>query len=103
MVSLNFANQHSLKNLFMFIQNVHYKTQNVRKLEAAVKLYGALCEIYPPAATKLTGMLLHAYPTIRNLAAEEMFVAKGVGKSVNWGKARKVDVEGVRRQLDCAA
>jgi len=84
----------------MFIQNAHYKTQNVRKLEAAVKLYGALSEVYPPAVAKLTGMLLHAYPTIRNLVAEEMFVVKGVGKSVNWGKARKVDVEGVRSQLE---
>jgi hypothetical protein len=83
----------------MFIQNAHYKTPNVRKLEAAVKLYGALSEVYPPAVTKLTGILLHAYPTIRNLAAEEIFVVKGVGKSVNWGKARKADMEQVRSHL----
>lgn len=49
------------------------------------------------------GMLLHAYPATRNLIAEKIFVAKGVWKSVNWGKAKKVDVEGVRRQLECAA
>lgn len=88
----------------MFVQTAHFKTQNVRKLEAAVKLYGALSDIYPPAATKLAGMLLHAYPTIRNIAAEDLFVAKGLTslKGVNWGKAKRSDVERVRSELEAA-
>ncbi|TVY41842.1 Tubulin-specific chaperone D [Lachnellula occidentalis] len=82
------------KQLFMFVQGAHYQTKNVRKLEAAVKLYGGM-----EALKKLTSMLLHPYPTIRSLVAEELFVAKGVGLGVDWGKANKGDVERVKGEL----
>ncbi|TVY40914.1 Tubulin-specific chaperone D [Lachnellula subtilissima] len=82
------------KQMFMFVQGAHYQTKNVRKLEAAVKLYGGM-----EAFKKLTSMLLHPYPTIRSLVAEELFVAKGVGLGVDWGKAKKTDIESVKREL----
>jgi tubulin-specific chaperone D len=82
------------KPLFMFVQGAHYQTKNVRKLEAAVKLYGGM-----EALKKLTSILLHPYPTVRSLVAEELFVARGVGLGMDWGKAKKADVESVRKEL----
>lgn len=87
----------------MFVQKAHYQTKNVRKLEAAIKLYGGLSGFYPPALSKLCGMLLHPYPTIRTLVAEEIFVLGGVGKGFDWGKAKKVDVERLRGELGLEA
>ncbi|TAQ85333.1 hypothetical protein B7494_g6343 [Chlorociboria aeruginascens] len=45
-------------------------------------------------------MLLHPFPKIRNQAAEELFVAKGVGKGVNWAKAGKAEVETLKDALE---
>ena len=56
------------------MQKAHYKTGNVRKLEAAIRLYGGLIEVYPPAAEKLTSMLLHPFPKIRNQVADTLSV-----------------------------
>jgi hypothetical protein len=81
------------------VQKAHYKTGNIRKLEAAVKLYGGLTEVYPEPLTKLSSMLLHPFPRVRNLVAEELFVAKGVGKGVNWVKAGKVELGSIRKEL----
>lgn len=79
------------KELFVYVQAAHYQTKNVRKLEAAVKVYGGL-----QAWKKLCGMLLHPYPTVRTLVAEEIYVGCGVGLGVDWGRARRRDVERVR-------
>lgn len=51
--------------------------------------------ILPQATTKLTAMLLHSYPQIRNAAADELWVTKGIGKGVDWSKAKKADQEKV--------
>lgn len=81
------------------MQKAHYKTANVRKLEAAVKLYGGLLAVYPAAVDKLSSMLLHPYPNIRNQVADTLFVAKGVGKGVDWTRAKKGDLELLKGQL----
>jgi hypothetical protein len=74
------------------VQKAHYKTGNVRKLEASIKVYGGLYEVYPPALGKLTTMILHPFPKIRNLVAEELWTIKGVGKGVNWATAKRADM-----------
>lgn len=64
-----------------------------------MKLYGGLLDVYPDAAQKLTSMLLHKYPKVRNEAADTLFVKTGVGKSVNWVKAKQADLVELRRVL----
>ncbi|RDL35861.1 uncharacterized protein BP5553_06473 [Venustampulla echinocandica] len=87
------------RSLYALTQKAHFKTSNVRKLEAAVKVYGGLMEVYPEAVQKLSSMLLHPFPRIRNLVAEELFVGKGVGKKVNWTKASKGDLVKLQKEL----
>ncbi len=81
-------------------QKAHYKTGNVRKLEAVIKLYGGLVQVYPEAFQKLTSMLLHPFPKVRNQVADVLFVARGVGKGVNWTKAGKEDLRRLQKELD---
>lgn len=87
------------RSLYLVVQKAHYKTGNVRKLEAAIKLYGGLVQVYPEALEKLTSMLLHPFPKIRNQVADMLFVARGVGKGVNWIKATKEDLQRVKEEL----
>ena len=56
----------------MLVQKAHYKTGNVRKLEAAIRLYGSLSEVYPPALQKLMTMVLHPFPKVRNQVVDTM-------------------------------
>lgn len=56
------------------VQKSHYKTGNVRKLEAAVRMYGNLVQVYPEALEKLTTMILHPFPKIRNQVADTLFM-----------------------------
>ena len=86
-------------DLYLLIQKAHYKTGNVRRLEAAIKLYSGLVEVYPTALDKLIGLLLHPFPKVRNQAADSIFVIRGVCKGVNWAKAKKADVEDLKREL----
>jgi hypothetical protein len=71
----------------------------VRKLEAAVKVYGGLLEVYPETIQKLTGMLLHPFPKVRDHVADVLFVKKGVGKGVDWTMASKADLNRLLEEL----
>jgi hypothetical protein len=64
----------------------------VRKLEASIKVYGGLLEVYPEAIQKLSSMLLHPFPKVRDHVADLLFVKRGVGKGVDWTKAGKEDL-----------
>ena len=88
------------RSVYLLVQKSHYKTGNVRKLEAAIKLYGSLVPVYPEALQKLTSMLLHPFPKIRNHVADVLFVAKGAGKGVNWMRAGKEDLRRLKEELD---
>lgn len=57
-------------------------------------------QVYPEALQKLTSMLLHPFPKLRNHVADVLFVAKGVGKGVNWAKAGKDDMRRLQEELD---
>lgn len=93
----------SWKDLYLGVQKAHFKSTNVRKLEACVKLYGGLVEVYPRAMEKLTSMLVHPYPQIRNLVADIVFVRSGMGKGVNWTRAKQEDVIVLRAQVSALA
>jgi tubulin-specific chaperone D len=56
-------------------------------------------QVYPEALEKLTSMLLHPFPKIRNQVADVIFVAKGVGKGVDWTKAGKDDLRRLKEEL----
>ena len=50
----------------------------MHKIETAVKIYAHMVEVpcvKNVAMRKLGGLLLHPYPTIRNKAADELFIA----------------------------
>lgn len=93
------TNYHRWRSLYLLVQKAHYKTGNVRKLEAAVKIYGGLIEVYQEALQKLTTMLLHPFPKIRNEVADTLFAVKGLGKGVDWVKASKADLEQLKAEL----
>jgi hypothetical protein len=89
----------SWRGLYALIQNAHYQSGNIRKLEAAVKLYGGLLDIYPDVSQKLTSMLLHKYPKIRTEAADTLFAKTDIGKGVSWVKAKEADLVKLRKTL----
>jgi hypothetical protein len=89
-------------DLYLLVQRAHYKTGSVRKLEAAIKLYSGLAEVYPKVLDKLVSLLLHPFPKVRNQAADSIFAARGVCKGVNWPKAKKMDVDVLRKELQAS-
>lgn len=90
--SLHLANYCSLLNSLVK-QACSGKKPSIRRLEACIKAWAGLSPSYPPALQQLTAMLLHRYPRIRNAVVDELWVLKGVGKGVDWGKAKRVDVD----------
>lgn len=90
------------RSLYLLVQKAHYKTGNIRKLEASIKMYGGLIEVYPEALQKLSSMLLHPFPKIRNQVADTLFVVRGVGEGVNWVKAGKGDLQKLKGDIEIA-
>lgn len=55
------------RKLWNVVRKAHFRSTNIRKLEAAVKIYGALAaqgEMRKGAVTKLRDLLLHPYPVV---------------------------------------
>lgn len=129
--------QHSLnrgliswRNLFALVQKSHYKSGNVHKLEAAVKLYTGLARanvVRDQVISKLFSMLLHPFPSvgcawlhllmscevfclpsvvqIRNATAVGLFIITDLQelRRVNWSgstKMLKKVVQDIRQHLD---
>ena len=105
---------YSFKALYSLVQHSHYKSSNIRKIEACIKAYGGLVKVYPPTKAKLIAMLKHKYPRVRERAAEELWIASGSGdvkgegkgdggmglKGVAWGKQLVIkdeDIEPVKK------
>jgi tubulin-specific chaperone D len=88
------------RSLYLLVQKAHYKTGNVRKLEASIKVYSGLLQVYPETLNKLINMLLHPFPKIRNQVADVLFVAKRVGKGVNWTTAGREDLKRLKEELN---
>ncbi|KAI9842650.1 MAG: hypothetical protein M1837_007017 [Sclerophora amabilis] len=88
------------KTLLALVQRSHFKSGNVYKLEAAVKVYGGLTDIAPirqEAVAKLISMLLHPFPRIRNAASDCLCVTTSMSKeaserleSTDWAMSPKI-------------
>lgn len=55
------------RKTFVLVQKAHFRSSNIIRLEAAVKLYGALSSLEPlrnDVFKKLSGMLLHPFPRV---------------------------------------
>lgn len=79
------------KRLFTEVRKAHFKSGNVQKIEAAVKIYAGMMSV-PRVRTevqeKLSSMLLHPYPKIRNAAADALLIVTEDESlmGVNWSK-----------------
>ena len=79
------------RRLFTEVRKAHFKSGNVQKIEAAVKIYAGMMTV-PRVRTevqmKLCSMLLHPYPRIRNVAADALLVMTEDESlmGVNWSR-----------------
>lgn len=55
------------RQVFILVQKSHFRSSNISRIEAAVKVYAALSRLGPLRADslkKLTGLLLHPFPRV---------------------------------------
>jgi hypothetical protein len=72
----------------------------VKKIEAAIKCYGGLCEVLPKPPKKLFKMLMHPYLSMRKLAADELYNLGELIKTTNWTEAKNGDEDRVWEELE---
>ncbi|KAM3510098.1 hypothetical protein MY10362_000237 [Beauveria mimosiformis] len=105
----------SLRSLCLQTQRAGYKTGNVRKILACVKVYGCVAameetaEQGPPEARKRLGALMfHPWPRVRMAVVDELWGLMGSGEDgagadvllgVDWGRADKASVKAVVEEL----
>ncbi|ROW09524.1 hypothetical protein VMCG_02281 [Cytospora schulzeri] len=111
------------RNLCLQIQKAGYKSGNVRKLEACVKVYGGIAAMgdqavalapmadetlqqkrsdgVAEARNRLGALLIHPWPRVRNSVVDELWGLMSGGevdtaerlKGVDWGKAEKGSIK----------
>ncbi|KAL9638425.1 MAG: hypothetical protein Q9164_001558 [Protoblastenia rupestris] len=79
------------RNLFTTINKAHFKSTDIRRLEAAIAVYSALTAIHKvkiDVLRKLCDMLRNPFAKIRNLAADALFSALQDEQmlTVNWSR-----------------
>ncbi|KAJ5587341.1 uncharacterized protein N7459_003106 [Penicillium hispanicum] len=95
------------RKLFFLVQKAHFRSSNIARLEAAIKVYGALSRLDPlrgDILKKLTGMLLHPFPRVRTGVADYLFTVTDseAVKYEDWSaqpRELKGKVEGLRAIL----
>ncbi|KAJ5568528.1 hypothetical protein N7450_011014 [Penicillium hetheringtonii] len=95
------------RKVFVIVQNSHFRSSNIARIEAAVKVYAALSRLESlraDALKKLTGLLLHPFPRVRSFAADYVFIVTNskLVKYENWSaqpKQLKEIVECLRGEL----
>ncbi|EON98928.1 putative small nuclear ribonucleo protein [Phaeoacremonium minimum UCRPA7] len=116
------------KNLCLLVQKSGYKTGNVRKLEACIKVYGGITGIaihsdrtplrtatleerraqgITEARKRLGALMMHPWPRVRSLVIDELWglVSAEDGdaaerlKGVDWGKAEKGPIKALVEEL----
>lgn len=118
------------KNLCLLVQKAGYKTGNVRKAEACVRVYGAVAALKEveaeddvlktadgkrEARKRLGALLLHPWPRVRSVVVDELWALFGVDTGddeqekkaerllgVDWGEAGKADVKRLVEELGLA-
>ncbi|KAF5506713.1 Tubulin-specific chaperone D [Colletotrichum siamense] len=117
-----------LRSLCLLVQRAGYKTGNVRKLEACIKVYGCVAGFDDTAADpeaaegvrdgvaearkRLGALMFHPWPRVRSQVVDELwklFGEEGDGggraeelKSVDWSKAEKGSIKRVVERLGLA-
>lgn len=88
--------QISFMALFTQTQKAHFKSSNVRKLEAAIRIYGGLLDHFDDGSqeqkkvlVKLVSLLLHPILLIRNAVVDLLWIWRGYGAGVDWAKVKK--------------
>lgn len=110
------------RTLCLLTQKSCYKSSNVRKVDACVKVYGGiarlaergsgdvrvkrLAEGVHEAKNRLGALMFHPWPRVRSWVVDELWsIVEGQGgsgtglKGVDWGAAEKVAVRGVIKGL----
>ncbi|KAL2024589.1 hypothetical protein VTK56DRAFT_7632 [Thermocarpiscus australiensis] len=103
------------KSLCLQVQKAGYKTGNIRKIEACIKVYGAIAELgrgdavpadngndFPrkqegarEARARLGALMFHPWPRVKSMVVDELWglyhndLAAQDLKGVDWGKAEK--------------
>ncbi|KAL2136744.1 hypothetical protein VTI74DRAFT_1785 [Chaetomium olivicolor] len=117
------------KNLCLQVQKACYKTGNVRKIEACIRVYGAIAGLdrdaaaAPPAGngsdplkedgvrdarTRLGALMFHPWPRIKSMVVDELWglyhddPAAQELKGVDWGRAEKAKIKTVVGKLGLA-
>ena len=96
------------KRLFNEVRKAHFKSGNVQKIEAAVKIYAgmmAVPSVRGEVQEKLCSMLLHPYPKIRNATADALLIVTKDESltGVNWSKPQadlKIVVRSLQTRLE---
>jgi hypothetical protein len=109
------------KALCLLVQRAGYKSGNVRKIEACVRVYGAIAALQEvgtddaktsdgirEARKRLGALLLHPWPRVRGAVVDELWGLMAVGAEaqqadkllgVDWGKAERGAIKGLTRDL----
>ncbi|KAJ5315463.1 hypothetical protein N7476_005770 [Penicillium atrosanguineum] len=64
------------RSVFVLVQKAHFRSSNIARLEAGVKVYGAMARLGPlrnGVLKKMIGLLVHPFPRIRASAADYLF------------------------------
>ncbi|KAE8165313.1 tubulin folding cofactor D C terminal-domain-containing protein [Aspergillus tamarii] len=75
--SIHQPSESSYRKLFVLVQKAHFKSSNIARLEAAIKVYAPLSRLEPlreEVLKKMSSMLLHPFPRVRNAVAEYLFM-----------------------------
>ena len=94
------------KRLFTEVRKAHFKSGNVQKIEAAVRIYAgmmAVPRVKREVQEKLCSMLLHPYPKIRNAVADALLMVTDDESlmAVNWSKPQG-DLKGAVRSFQAS-
>lgn len=103
----------NLRSLCLQTQKAGYKTGNVRKIEACVKVYGGVAAIgdeavpgVQEARKRLGALLFHPWPKVRVMVVDELWGLVGDQgghgdrlTGLDWGKAQKGEIRAVVQEL----
>jgi hypothetical protein len=104
----------NLRSMCLQVQKAGYKTGNVRKIAACVKVYGGVASMATEelpgvleARKRLAALLLHPWPKVRVIVVDEIWGLLGEEEEasgdkltgIDWGKAEKSQIRSVATEL----
>ncbi|OAQ69024.1 beta-tubulin cofactor d [Pochonia chlamydosporia 170] len=107
----------NLRNLCLYTQKAGYKTGNVRKIMACVKVYGAVAGLstgkgddvrvgVSEARKRLGALMYHPWPRVRSVVVDEIWGLSGFEEvegakltSVDWSAAGKIQIKATVQSL----